>query len=97
MFAWLTAPLVICFTLHCLRREQIIYKQDANVELTAIHFSCSDDSDDSEGGLGPGISLDATTHDTALTIKNESCDQGDGLADGKPLNGVLLQGKGKMY
>lgn len=63
----------------------------------AYGHTCSDDSDDSEGGLEPGISLDANTHDTALTIKNESCDQGDGLADGKPLNGVLPQGKGKMY
>lgn len=79
-----------------LQRLERSLKLDSFLRQTAAIFNrdiTSDDSDDSEGGLEPGISLDATTHDTALTIKNESCDQGDGLADGKPLNGVLLQGK----
>lgn len=74
----------------------IVYKPDANVGLTDAYFSRSDDSDDSEGALGAGISLDPTTHDAALTVKSESCEQGDGLSDSKPLNGVFLQGKGKM-
>ncbi|XP_006793204.1 chromatin-remodeling ATPase INO80 [Neolamprologus brichardi] len=79
-----------------LQRLERSLKLDSFLRQTAAIFNrdiTSDDSDDSEGGLEPGISLDATTHDTALTIKNESCDQGDGLADGKPLNGVLVQGK----
>ncbi|XP_076729862.1 chromatin-remodeling ATPase INO80 isoform X1 [Maylandia zebra] len=79
-----------------LQRLERSLKLDSFLRQTAAIFNrdiTSDDSDDSEGGLEPGISLDATTHDTALTIKNESCDQGDGLADGKPLNGVLPQGK----
>uniref|UniRef100_A0AAQ5ZEM0 Chromatin-remodeling ATPase INO80 n=1 Tax=Amphiprion ocellaris TaxID=80972 RepID=A0AAQ5ZEM0_AMPOC len=53
----------------------------------------SDDSDDSDGALGTGLSLDSSSQHTALTVKSEPCEQGDGLADGKPLNGVLLQGK----
>lgn len=63
-----------------------------------LHISCSsDDSDDSDGALGTGLSLDPSTQHTALTVKSESCEQGEGLAEGKPLNGVLLQGKGKIY
>ncbi|KAF0023281.1 hypothetical protein F2P81_023911 [Scophthalmus maximus] len=51
----------------------------------------SDDSDDSDGALGTGLSLDHSTQHTALTVKSEPCEQGDGLAEVKPLNGVLLQ------
>lgn len=69
----------------------------ANGGLTAIYFSCSsDDSDDSDGALGTGLSLDPSTQHTALSVKSEPCEQGDGLAEGKPLNGVLLQGKGAI-
>ncbi len=57
----------------------------------------SDDSDDSDGALGTGLSLDSSTQHTALTMKSEPCEQGDALAEGKPLNGVLLQGKGKVH
>ncbi|XP_035474215.2 chromatin-remodeling ATPase INO80 isoform X1 [Scophthalmus maximus] len=53
----------------------------------------SDDSDDSDSALGTGLSLDHSTQHTALTVKSEPCEQGDGLAEVKPLNGVLLQGK----
>ena len=66
--------------------------------LTAMNFSCSsDDSDDSDGALGTGLPLDHSTQHTGLTVKSESCEQGDGLAEGKPRNGVLLQGKGKIH
>ncbi len=65
--------------------------------LTATYFSCfSDDSDDSDGALGTRLSLDPSTQHPALTVKTEPCEQGDGLAEGKPLNGVLLQSKGKI-
>lgn len=57
----------------------------------------SDDSDDSDDALGTGLSLEPSSHHTALTVKSEPCEQGDGLAEGKPLNGVLLQGKGKIH
>lgn len=74
------------------------YKQDAKGGFTATFFSCSsDDSDDSDGALGTGLSLEPSTQHTALTVKSESCEQGDGLSEGKPLNGVLLQGKGKTH
>ena len=69
-----------------------------NGGLKAAYFSrCSDDSDDSDGTLGRGLSLDPSGQHTALTVKTEPCEQGEGLAEGKPLNGVLLQGKGKIY
>lgn len=69
-----------------------------NGGLKAAYFSCcSDDSDDSDGALGRGLSLDPSGQHTALTVKTEPCEQGEGLAEGKPLNGVLLQGKGKTY
>lgn len=62
---------------------------------TSTYFSCSsDDSDDSDAALGTGLSLDPSTQHTALTVKSE---QGDGLAEAKPFNGVLLQGKGKIH
>lgn len=62
-----------------------------------MYFSCSsDESDDSDAALGTGLSLDPSTQHTALTVKSEPCEQGDGLAEAKPFNGALLQGKGKM-
>lgn len=65
---------------------------------TSTYFSCSsDDSDDSDAALGTGLSLDPSTQHTALTVKSEPCEQGDGLAEAKPFNGVLLQGKGKIH
>lgn len=68
-----------------------------NVGLTATYFSCfSDNSDDSDGALGSGLSLDPSTQHTALTVKSEPCEEGDGFTEGKPINGVLLQGKGKI-
>lgn len=72
------------------------YVQDSDHMITATSFSCcSDDSDDSDGELGAGLSLDTSPQHPALTVKSEPCEQGDGLPDVKPLNGVLLQGKGK--
>jgi len=64
------------------------------LQLHNSFFCCSDDSDDSDGALGPGLSLDLSAQHAALTVKSEPCEPGDGLPDGKPLNGVLLQGKG---
>lgn len=64
--------------------------------LTSTHLWCpSDDSDDSDGALGTGLSLDSPSQHAALTVKTEPCDQEDGLVDSKPYNGALLQGKGK--
>lgn len=69
-----------------------------NTGLTATYFSsCSDDSDDSDGALGSGLSLDPATQHTPLAVKSELCEHGDGLAEGKPLNGVLLQGNSKIH
>lgn len=51
----------------------------------------SDDSDDSDGTPGSGLSLDGSAQPAVLTVKTESC---DGLSEGKNLNGVLLQAKG---
>lgn len=69
--------------------------------LSSKNFSCfsgdSDDSDDSDAALGTGLSLDASSQPTALTVKSEPCDQEDGLAEAKPFNGVLLQGKGEIH
>lgn len=66
--------------------------------LKALYFCCcSDDSDDSDGALGTGLSLDPSTHHSALTVKTEGCEQEDGLVDSKPLNGVLVQNKGKIH
>lgn len=67
--------------------------------LTATYFLCSsDDSDDSDGALGTGLSMDpSATQHTALTVKSEPCEQEDCLSEGKPLNGILLQGKGKIH
>lgn len=63
------------------------------------YLSCSsDDSDDSEDALGTGLSLDSSAQHAALTVKTEPCEQQvDGLAESKPLNGVLLQGKGERH
>lgn len=61
------------------------------------YFSCSsDDSDESDGEMGAAaLSLDTSAQHTPLAVKGEPCDPGEGLAEGKPLNGVLLAGKGK--
>ena len=53
----------------------------------------SDESDDSDGSLGEGLSFEPTNHHTVC--KEEPCDPEDSLDDVKPLNGVLLQGKGE--
>ncbi|XP_069014594.1 chromatin-remodeling ATPase INO80 [Embiotoca jacksoni] len=79
-----------------LQRLERSLKLDSFLRQTAAIFNrdiTSDDSDDSDGALGTGLSLDPATQHAALTVKSESCEQGDGLADGKLLNGVLLQGK----
>ncbi|XP_029352605.1 chromatin-remodeling ATPase INO80 isoform X4 [Echeneis naucrates] len=79
-----------------LQRIERSLRLDSFLRQTAAIFNrdiTSDDSDDSDGALGTGLSLDHSTQHTALTVKNESCEQMDGLAEGKPLNGVLLQGK----
>lgn len=47
--------------------------------------------------MGTGLSLDPPSQHTALTVKSEPCEQEDELADAKPFNGVLLQGKGKRH
>uniref|UniRef100_A0A7N8YE94 Chromatin-remodeling ATPase INO80 n=1 Tax=Mastacembelus armatus TaxID=205130 RepID=A0A7N8YE94_9TELE len=77
--------------LQCLERS---LRLDSFLRHSAAIFNrdiTSDDSDDSDGALGMGLSLDSSTQHTALAVKSESCEQGDQLAEGKPLNGVLLQ------
>ncbi|KAM4521959.1 chromatin-remodeling ATPase INO80 isoform 1-T2 [Odontesthes bonariensis] len=79
-----------------LQRLERSLKLDSFLRQTAAIFNrdtTSDDSDDSDGALGPGLSLDLSAQHTALTVKSEPCEPGDGLPDVKPLNGVLLQGK----
>ncbi|KAG8011195.1 DNA helicase INO80 [Nibea albiflora] len=79
-----------------LQRLERALRLDSFLRQTAAIFNediTSDDSDDSDDALGTGLSLDPSSHHTALTVKSEPCEQGDGLAEGKPLNGVLLQGK----
>ncbi|TKS76013.1 DNA helicase INO80 [Collichthys lucidus] len=85
--------------LHKARLERAL-RLDSFLRQTAAIFNqdiTSDDSDDSDDALGTGLSLEPSSHHTALTVKSEPCEQGDGLAEGKPLNGVLLQGKGKIH
>ncbi|KAM7368091.1 hypothetical protein PAMP_014341 [Pampus punctatissimus] len=72
-----------------LQRLERSLRLDSFLRHTAAIFNrdiTSDDSDDSDA-LGAGLSLDTSTQHTALTVKSESCEQGEG----KPLNGVLLQ------
>ncbi|XP_041832045.1 chromatin-remodeling ATPase INO80 isoform X2 [Melanotaenia boesemani] len=79
-----------------LQRLERSLKLDSFLHQTAAIFNrdiTSDDSDDSDGALGPGLFLDPSTQHGNLTVKSEPCEQEDGLPDGKPLNGVLLQGK----
>uniref|UniRef100_A0A671YHP3 Chromatin-remodeling ATPase INO80 n=1 Tax=Sparus aurata TaxID=8175 RepID=A0A671YHP3_SPAAU len=77
-----------------LQRLERTLRLDTFLRQTAAIFNrdiTSDDSDDSDGALGRGLSLDPSGQHTALTVKTEPCEQGEGLAEGKPLNGVLLQ------
>ncbi|KAK5903758.1 hypothetical protein CgunFtcFv8_007511 [Champsocephalus gunnari] len=80
-----------------LQRLERSLRLDSFLRQTAAIFNgditTSDESDDSDGGLGTGLSLDAPTQHTALTVKSEPCEEEDGLSEEKPLNGVLLQGK----
>ncbi|KAM3861231.1 chromatin-remodeling ATPase INO80 [Diretmus argenteus] len=79
-----------------LQRLERSLRLDNFLRQTAAIFNrdiTSDDSDDSDGALEEGLSLDPSNQHAALTVKEESCEQGDGLTEGKPLNGVLLQGK----
>ncbi|XP_031721859.1 chromatin-remodeling ATPase INO80 isoform X2 [Anarrhichthys ocellatus] len=83
-----------------LQRLERSLRLDSFLRQTATIFNGdktsddSDDSDDSNGALGTGLSLDPSlSQHTAVTVKSESCEQGDRLSEGKPLNGVLLQGK----
>ncbi|KAF3849703.1 hypothetical protein F7725_019422 [Dissostichus mawsoni] len=79
-----------------LQRLERSLRLDSFLRQTAAIFNgditTSDESDDSDGGLGTGLSLDPPTQHTALTVKSEPCEEEDGLEE-KPLNGVLLQGK----
>ncbi|XP_033931849.1 LOW QUALITY PROTEIN: chromatin-remodeling ATPase INO80 [Pseudochaenichthys georgianus] len=79
-----------------LQRLERSLRLDSFLRQTAAIFNgditTSDESDDSDGGLGTGLSLDAPTQHTALTVKSEPCEEEDGLSEEKPLNGVLLQG-----
>ncbi|XP_063758516.1 chromatin-remodeling ATPase INO80 isoform X4 [Eleginops maclovinus] len=78
-----------------LQRLERSLRLDSFLRQTAAIFNgditTSDDSDDSDGGLGTGLSLDPPTQHTALTVKSEPCEEEDGLSEEKPLNGVLLQ------
>ncbi|KAL3052732.1 hypothetical protein OYC64_005290 [Pagothenia borchgrevinki] len=80
-----------------LQRLERSLRLDSFLRQTAAIFNgditTSDESDDSDGGLGTGLSLDPPTQHTALTVKSEPCEEEDGLSEEKPLNGVLLQGK----
>ncbi|XP_067097346.1 chromatin-remodeling ATPase INO80 isoform X1 [Osmerus mordax] len=69
---------------------------DGFLRQTASIFNrdlTSDDSDESDGALGEGPSLRTTNPQTPLAVKEESCDTEEGLTEGNPLNGALLQGK----
>ena len=86
--------------LFCLQDENRVYGMlDLNTILWVVSlWFCvlcpSDDSDDSDGSLGEGLSFEPANHHAAC--KDEPCDQEDSLDDAKPLNGVLLQGKGEL-
>ncbi|XP_053743673.1 chromatin-remodeling ATPase INO80 isoform X2 [Synchiropus splendidus] len=78
-----------------LQRLERSLRLDTFLRQTASLFNrdiTSDESDDSDGGLGSGLSLDATQRST-LQVKGEPCESEDGLTESKPLNGVLLQDK----
>uniref|UniRef100_A0A087Y650 Chromatin-remodeling ATPase INO80 n=1 Tax=Poecilia formosa TaxID=48698 RepID=A0A087Y650_POEFO len=74
-----------------LQRLERSLKLDSFLRQTASIFNrdISDDSDDSDGALGTGLSLDASNQHAALSVKTEPCEQEDALSDCKPLNGVL--------
>lgn len=79
-----------------LQRLERSLKLDTFLRQTATIFNrdiTSEDSDDSDGALGTGLSLDPSNQHTALTVKTEPCEQGEILTDSKPLNGILLQSK----
>uniref|UniRef100_M3ZX29 Chromatin-remodeling ATPase INO80 n=1 Tax=Xiphophorus maculatus TaxID=8083 RepID=M3ZX29_XIPMA len=71
-----------------LQRLERSLKLDSFLRQTAAIFN-RDISDDSDGALGSGLSLDASNQHTALSVKSEPCEQEDALSDCKPLNGVL--------
>ncbi|XP_028996864.1 chromatin-remodeling ATPase INO80 isoform X1 [Betta splendens] len=77
-----------------LQRLERSLRLDSFLRHTSAIFNrdiTSDDSDDSDDALGSGLSLDPSTQHAALTVKSELCEHGDGLTEGKPINGVLLQ------
>ncbi|TDH00275.1 hypothetical protein EPR50_G00186630 [Perca flavescens] len=81
-----------------LQRLERSLRLDSFLRQTAAIFNgditTSDDSDDSDGALGTALSMDpSATQHTALTVKSEPCEQEDCLSEGKPLNGILLQGE----
>lgn len=82
---------------HRLRITDLWYvgiKHNMGGLIVVLWFFCpSDDSNDSDGSLEEGLSFEPTNHHAAC--KDEPCDQEDSLDDAKPLNGVLLQGKGQ--
>nr|XP_057912106.1 chromatin-remodeling ATPase INO80 isoform X2 [Doryrhamphus excisus] len=78
-----------------LQRLERSLRLDSFLRQTAAIFNrdiTSDDSDDSDGALGSTLSMDpCSVQHATMTVKSEPCDQGDAFAEGKPLNGVLLQ------
>ncbi|KAM9779061.1 chromatin-remodeling ATPase INO80 isoform 2-T2 [Syngnathus typhle] len=77
----LAKPLYLQRLERSLRLESFLHQTAAifNRDVT------SDDSDDSDGDLGSGLSIEP------LAVKREPCDPEDAFVEGKPLNGVLLQ------
>uniref|UniRef100_A0A3Q3GLH6 Chromatin-remodeling ATPase INO80 n=1 Tax=Labrus bergylta TaxID=56723 RepID=A0A3Q3GLH6_9LABR len=76
-----------------LQRLERSLRLDSFLRQTAVVFNRDITSDDSDGELGSGLSLDPSTQHTAMTVKTEPCEERDELSEGKPLNGILLQGK----
>ncbi|XP_054617699.1 chromatin-remodeling ATPase INO80 isoform X1 [Dunckerocampus dactyliophorus] len=78
-----------------LQRLERSLRLDSFLRQTAAIFNrdiTSDDSDDSDGALGSALSMEpCSVQHATMTVKSEPCDQGDSFAEGKPLNGVLLQ------
>ncbi|XP_016889326.1 chromatin-remodeling ATPase INO80 isoform X2 [Cynoglossus semilaevis] len=78
-----------------LQRLERSLRLDSFLRHTANIFNkdiTSDDSDDSDGALGTELSLDHSTPHP-LTVKSEFCEQGEELAENKPLNGILQDQK----
>ncbi|XP_061785024.1 chromatin-remodeling ATPase INO80 isoform X1 [Nerophis lumbriciformis] len=78
-----------------LQRLERSLRLDSFLRQSATIFNgdiTSDDSDDSDGAIGSGLSMDTCSgQHTTITVKSEPCDQGEDSPEGKPLNGVLLQ------